>query len=599
MHDNGYMSLYAVHNPSTYDLSELIGRGSESPTDIAKYLSSAETNGIDGQQDITRKELAPLLRFNDGKRKIGVGEAWGVGSHAQYYVAQQIANLEDEARVALTDCVKKPLADVVEACDAVFITSMSSNFPTAVAMAVLLNRARIPVVLGGIHVSGSMQDVDTYVREHVEHPELVAAVDGAGDTEVIREILSGIHDDNLKKTYEGSVTTEDGVWGNDRVDRVEPMRMQFLSKVPILGDWVKRNMAMTPIAPHLGCPFSCDFCSTGGIDGKKRRVQKRGHDDLIEELHAVQANGGRAIMFQPDNLLLDKRYLNEMLDRIIESDLRINYAAQISIEVADNPELLKKLRQSGATHLFIGFETLDIRNLKHVNKHCVGAIEKSEKSVEEYYSEKIKLIQKHGISVQFAGIVGLPFDRFDSLQDHTGRDIAEFCKRNKIGMQLTPLGDLPGSRQHARSVEEGTHLYGKPGSMDYLYGLSFADLTESNRIPHKSLHSSPLVASYMAYDGAREANKRSAALRNGFHMARKAIQSPVRNKSRRIGDKLFNDPLFAFGAQIIVSQYAEIADGIYLPRGDMQGTLKRLYEREKEHGSPEVVEMFKEFVESI
>ena len=179
-----------------------------------------------------------------------------------------------------------------------------------------------------------------------------------------------------------TILIENGVWGDFKnLEPLEPLKINLLNRLPIIKYTPLKDFRINPVAPFTGCLFSCKFCSISTLPIKYKSVQFRDPDDFVEELRSYQKGKidfkNRYYFFTPDNLFPSRKNLISFLKKIIESDLRINYAVQISIEVADDEELLGLIRASGGAHFFIGLESLDMRNLKHINKHIVDSIEKS------------------------------------------------------------------------------------------------------------------------------------------------------------------------------------------------------------------------------
>lgn len=586
---------YIIHNPLTFNLMDLHGKVHDTQ-ELLAHLTGRDVGQLD------TGNYLDFLRFDMRIQRPGMVETFGMESYATHYIANQIARLRPGSEVVLSDGKRRSLDRIIQERgkpEAVFISSMSSNFPTAAATTIPLNHAEIPVVIGGIHVSTSPEDIDTFVRDGAPHPELVSQVRGAGDSKTLQEVLHDIRNGGLRPEYIGYETIEDGVWGSDNVNAMDPMRMELLKRIPLVGSVLGSNFRINAITPYLGCPYSCSFCSISTLPREQRKFRSRSADDFVAELHEYQKNGvdfsNRYFFFLPDNLLLGGKRLHNILDCIIESDLKVNYAAQISIEVANDEPLLEKLRESGATHFFIGLESLDLRNLDAIGKNVVKDIRRKGSSVRDYYAQRIGRIHDHGISIHGAFILGMPHDYFRGPNDHTGVDLAEFCRENHIGLQPCSLTDLPGSRNFAESQANGDCIYGRQGTMDYLVSLCISDLTETNRTPPGTLNASPLTVAYMAYDATQRACSTQQAVKNGLFIARKSWQHPTRNGKVSSRDRM-DDAVCSFASQLIVSQYKDHADGVAYSNGATRGSFERLYESEKD---PEVKKLFRDFVEQF
>ncbi len=572
---------YIVYNPLSVYVMHLVRRCPDMSTLIR------EVTGLDPKK-LTENKYLDYLAFDPALMKRGMVDTLALESKAADYIANQIAYADPLSTVILGDCRRRPIhriiADQGQKPEAVFITSMSANFPTAALIARILNPAGIPVIIGGIHVSTAADDVEIFIRQGIPHPERVALVRGPGDRAVITEILSDLQNNRLKPEYTGTRMMEDGVWGAPNIRPMKPMELVFLKKIPLIGGLVKQLIRINPITPYLGCPFSCHFCSISSVPARQRTFSARSPEDFIAEIRHMQRNGvnhhNRIFFFLPDNLLLGGEKLEELLDAIISSDIKINYAAQISIDVAENPALLEKLRLSGAIHFFIGFESLSRENLVSLGKSIVPSIDRSGLSVRDYYSRMIRIIQDHGISIHGAFIFGLPHDGFYTPAIHTGSRVAEFCKAHRIGIQGCPLTDLPGSKNFIRSQQEKTYIYGAQGTMDYFLALSAADLSECNRIPPKSLKHSMLVVIHLTYDAIRRVGSLWNVLQNAVFVFRRAFRHPTKNGRHSFRDRL-NEAFISASAQLIVNNLHHADETVY-SREKVKGSYERYYAMEND-----------------
>ncbi|MFZ1984606.1 MAG: radical SAM protein [Desulfatitalea sp.] len=585
-------NYYIIYNPPTFNLTALFGKISR-PDQILAYLCDKDADAIDGDNYLE------YLRFAPRKEKKGMAETLAMECYTLTYIANVIAKCDDRGKVFLADGKRRTLAQIITQSGrkptAVFITAMSANFASAVATTLALNHGEIPVVIGGIHVSTSPDDVAVYIRPHLPFPELMAQVIGPADSTIMSRILGDLAARRLEATYYGQTSLEDGTWGHANVIPMAPIQLDKLKRIPLLGPLLARKVRVNVAAPYLGCPFSCTFCSISTLPKGQRAFSVRDPVDFIAELKAHQKGGltahNRVFFFLPDNLLLGGSKLDDILDQIVSSGLKINFAAQISIDVANHGKLLRKLRRAGATHFFIGLESLDLRNLTYIGKHIVHDIRRQRLTAAEYYRRQLQKIHDAGISVHGSFIFGLPYDYFNTMEDHTGKVVADFCIANHIGLQPSTLTDLPGSINYRESQKEGHYLYGKQGTLDYLVGLCLTDLSEINRVPFDSARNSPLLVAYMAYQAIQRVGATRSAMRNAIFSMGNAVRHPTYSGLTTMRDRL-EESLWSLAAQFSVSLYKDHAEMIAYSHNGVKGVFERLYDCEKDKTLRRMFEAF-------
>jgi radical SAM superfamily enzyme YgiQ (UPF0313 family) len=585
---------YITYHPSTYNLMDISCNNGLSPYFLISYLTNL--NGFDLSED----NFIDYLEFDKKKQRASMMDTFAIQNYGTLYIANQISRFAPESRVIQSNDRQRSIRDIIirqgKRPKAVFVTAISANFPCSALMSIILNFGKIPVIIGGIHVSSNLEDVDVFIRKYAPYPELVSQVIGAGDSKVVAQILQDLDNDTLRSEYEGFKIIEDNVWApRDNIDYLPPVRLHALERIPVLGKFLSKKMRIILTAPFLGCPYSCKFCSISSLPKNQRKFTIRSTEDFLNELQSHQKRDIfelRFFFFMPDNLLLGRESLEPILDGIIERRLQVNFATQITIDVASNERLLKKLRRAGATHFFIGFESLDIRNLEHIGKHFVKDIQKSGLSVTQYYAEQIKKIQNHGISIHGAFIFGLPYDYFDSFESNTARDIIKFCASNHIGLQPTCLNDLPGSRFFRESQASNTWLYGKQGTMEYFLALCLADCLEINSQPPDSLGNSPLTVFYIFFESLRVCTT-TQALINAMYMMKKSFAHPTYRGRESLKERVM-DSIFSSAIQLYFSLYKEVGEKLAHSAYGVRGAFERLYEIEK---NSVIRDYFNNFVE--
>ncbi len=197
------------------------------------------------------------------------------------------------------------------------------------------------------------------------------------------------------------------------------------------ADYVNIN-----VQTSRGCPNQCDFCDVIQYVGRKFRTKSV--EQIMLELQNAMDIGSRTVFFSDDNFLGNRGFTRELLTRVIKWNVQqtrpLSFSTQITVQVADDEELLKMFADARFSVLFLGVET--------VRKESLEEVHKGQNLAKDIF-ERIRKISRFGI-VPFIGlIVGFDhddesvFEDLDHFLEETGSPIAGISLLN--APRHTPL----------------------------------------------------------------------------------------------------------------------------------------------------------------
>jgi radical SAM superfamily enzyme YgiQ (UPF0313 family) len=204
----------------------------------------------------------------------------------------------------------------------------------------------------------------------------------------------------------------------------------------------KDYLVFNPIQTTRGCPHGCTFCTTPAIFGRKFR-QREISDIVAEIAEAKERFHSEVFIFSDDNVAGNHAWAMELFEAI--KPLKIRWASQCDILIANNDALLRAMNESGCVGLILGLESPRGQTLAEAGKRYVKA---------ESYLHRIRKIQSHSISLWGSFIFG-----FDSDGWQDCRDVVRFARKAELSMSCYPiLTPYPGTAIFEQYQRQGRLL---------------------------------------------------------------------------------------------------------------------------------------------
>jgi radical SAM superfamily enzyme YgiQ (UPF0313 family) len=319
--------------------------------------------------------------------------------------------------------------------DLVGISSYCAQIDEAYELARRYKDAKVPVVLGGPHVSRLPEEAAEFCD---------AVVIGEGEVTWL-EVLNDCQKGGLKQYY-GSVKNSFDL-------RNAPMPAFELLDIS------KYNRLT--VQTSRGCTHLCEFCGSSPlITGKysQKPVEKvLAEIDKIKDLWE-----GRFIEFVDDNAIVDRNYWKELLTKLKKR--RIRWFAETDLSVSGDDDLLDLMRESGCAQVLIGFESPIKEGLDGLEMRSNWKYKQLPK-----YKDAIKNIQSHGIRVTGCFIFGL-----DGHTPAIFDAVCDFAKQTELfDVQMTFMTPFAGTPLYDRLEREKRLLKDREWQKCTLFDVMF------------------------------------------------------------------------------------------------------------------------------
>lgn len=261
------------------------------------------------------------------------------------------------------------------------------------------------IVLGGLHATSCEAEV-------AEHADCVAIGEGVHIwPEILRDAASG----KLKRVYRGDYRTP---YSLD-----PPPNRGLLDR--------KAFLTTSSMIATRGCHNRCGFCYLA-TEGLHMPYRMRAVEQIAEE---IEQDGQPYAVFIDNNLGSRPDYLKTLCQAL--KPLNIIWSAAVTVDVTDDPELVREMALSGCTGVFVGFESLNLGNLRDARKRSPAP---------DDYARRVHILHDNGIQVNGSFVLG-----FDHDDTHVFERTAEWIERTRLECAtfhiLTPYPGTPLFRQ--------------------------------------------------------------------------------------------------------------------------------------------------------
>jgi radical SAM superfamily enzyme YgiQ (UPF0313 family) len=176
-----------------------------------------------------------------------------------------------------------------------------------------------------------------------------------------------------------------------------------------------------------GCPFNCEFCDIIVMYGRRPRTKTV--PQVMAEVQEIHRLGLRNIFVVDDNFIGNKKEAKALLHALAEwqgaNDYPLELMTEVTLNIAQDDELLQLMRQANFTTIFVGIESPRAASLQETHKT---------QNMRENILDSVHRIQRAGMEVMAGMIVGFDNDDPSIFDEHF-----RFIQEARIPVSMTGM----------------------------------------------------------------------------------------------------------------------------------------------------------------
>lgn len=312
------------------------------------------------------------------------------------------------------------------------ISSVTQNYNLAKRYAQIAKRKKIPVIVGGVHISALPNSMS---------PDMDIGCIGEAE-ETMVELFELFLDrysfpkEQLKKV-KGIVFWENG--GLCVTERRDPIG--DLDSLPLPTRDIFKIEKHSYIFSSRGCPYRCTFCASSRFWGKVRFFSAEYVVREIEEL--VNKYHVRMISFFDDLFIANKSRLKEIVNLMKKTNLRrkVKLTCSCTANRIDD-ETGRLLKEMNVLSVGMGLESGCERTLKYLKGNAF--------SIEDNL-RAVKTLEKYGIRANASFVIGSPLETREEIME-----TYRFIQQNPLTLvDVYVLTPFPGTPIWAYAKQRG------------------------------------------------------------------------------------------------------------------------------------------------